>query len=143
MTLRFSIVITPQTVALWAAGGGLCCCCFADLAAPDTQGLPLARTATIEHVLPKSPRACDLPKIAAFRAIVGRAGRKAMAHWKCNHRKGNRPPTGCEVIFLMAVNARLGLGDPPPRPGSQKRTRSRKARRIRARTIRAMQAAMS
>jgi 5-methylcytosine-specific restriction endonuclease McrA len=31
------------------------------------------------------------------------------AHQRCNHRKGDRLPTGCELVWLTAVNARLGI----------------------------------
>jgi hypothetical protein len=35
------------------------------------------------------------------------------AHERCNHRKGARRPTGCELIWLEAINARLGgYGEP-------------------------------
>lgn len=31
-------------------------------------------------------------------------------HRRCNEAKGDRWPTACELIWLMAVNARLGVG---------------------------------
>jgi hypothetical protein len=82
-------------------------------------------------------------KIAAFRALIGKGGRKAMAHWKCNHRKANRAPTGCEVIFLMVVNARLRQMAGKTRDGitSNERTKARKVRRQRSKAIREMQTA--
>jgi hypothetical protein len=147
MTLRFSIIdATAHAVAMWFAGGGLCCCCARELAAPGMPVPNKGAAVTIEHVLPKSPRPRDLAKIAAFRALVGGGGRKAMAHWLCNHRKGNRAPTGCEVVFLMAVNARLGRSgadDSRWGPTSNIRTKARKVRRMRSKRLRAMQAAMS
>lgn len=118
MTLRFSIrdrgPAPSDTLArlVWA-GGGVCCCCanpFVPL--PTKNGEP-----TVEHVFPQSPRGADLTRLKELRALViNRFGkpqrdRKAAAHAKCNRAKGNRPPTGCEIVFLMSVNDRLhGLG---------------------------------
>lgn len=77
---------------------------------------------TTDHVFPKNPRAGDLRKLAILRKIAGGdRRRKVIAHRKCNNRKSNRPPTGCEVIFLMGVNARL-------RGRSKTRDRRRAAR---------------
>jgi hypothetical protein len=36
-------------------------------------------------------------------------------HERCNHRKGDRQPTGCELVWLTAVNARLGEYQSGPR----------------------------
>lgn len=36
-------------------------------------------------------------------------GNKLVCHAACNHRKADREPTGCELILLHLVNARLGL----------------------------------
>lgn len=37
-------------------------------------------------------------------------GNWTFAHRDCNIRKANDEPTGCEIIWLFAVNARLGEG---------------------------------
>ena len=39
----------------------------------------------------------------------GHVGNIVLAHNRCNSAKGDRRPTGCEIIFLEVVNARLGL----------------------------------
>lgn len=31
------------------------------------------------------------------------------SHWRCNNQKSDRPPTGCEILMLLTVNARLGI----------------------------------
>lgn len=43
---------------------------------------------------------------------------KLAAHGKCNSAKGNRYPTGCELIWLAAIRARLGEPDPGPARGA-------------------------
>lgn len=48
-----------------------------------------------DHVYPKSSN-------------VGLQPNTVAAHIRCNSLKGNRMPTGCELIWLEAVNARLG-----------------------------------
>lgn len=51
---------------------------------------------TFEHVLP--------------RHAGGREkGNLLLTHAKCNERRGDAMPTGCLLIMLDAVNARLGL----------------------------------
>lgn len=81
---------------------------------------------TDEHVIPRSRggRVVD--------------GNKVLAHNRCNNLKGDRWPTGCEVIFLAAVNARLhvlveqfgGLRD--DREAARKREKQRRKRRAKA-----------
>jgi hypothetical protein len=34
-------------------------------------------------------------------------GNVCLAHSDCNHRKGDRPPFGCELVYLEAVNAQI------------------------------------
>ncbi len=96
--------------ALWLAGGKLCCCCAKPTPEPGTPGVLYNQRGTVEHVIPKSPKPADLARAAAMARIIGGQRRKAIAHSKCNQRKGNRLPTGCELVFLMAVNARMGCG---------------------------------
>jgi 5-methylcytosine-specific restriction endonuclease McrA len=38
-----------------------------------------------------------------------RLGNVLVSHFDCNHDKGHRLPTGCELIWLLAVNARIGV----------------------------------
>lgn len=65
-------------------------------------GKSVGRTSrSTDHVVPKAKGGYDGP------------GNKVLAHKSCNNRKADRWPTGCECIFLMAVNARLGVPDRP------------------------------
>jgi hypothetical protein len=47
------------------------------------------------------------------------------AHARCNNHKGSRRPTGCELVWLMVVNARLGQ-DRPPHPRDRPHRRRHK-----------------
>lgn len=51
---------------------------------------------SVDHVIPRSRGG-------------GHLGNQLAMHRECNCAKGNRLPTGCERIWLAAVNARLGL----------------------------------
>ena len=61
-------------------------------------------------------------RMAAFlrrtpRSLGGGNDRNRVAmHSHCNHRKANREPNGCELIWLAAVNARLTETAPPATP---------------------------
>ena len=55
------------------------------------------RGLSLDHVIPRSRGGAD------------RLGNLIVAHVRCNSRKGNRMPTGCEVIWLSFVNVRLGI----------------------------------
>lgn len=72
---------------LFKAQDGRCYLC------PDAMR---RRTATSDHVT---------PRIAGGRW----AGNMLLAHRLCNQRKGERLPHPCEVIYLAAINARLGV----------------------------------
>lgn len=63
---------------------------------PKTLAHP-TRGWTIEHVYPRSLR------------IYENEGNRLVSHSACNNIKGDRQPTGCEVILLHATNARLGI----------------------------------
>ena len=81
---------------LEAAQGGLCAYCFEPFVPfnGDTHD-PLV--SSVDHVVPW--------------ALGGRNERNKVAvHFRCNVEKGHRKPTGCELIALAWVNARLGLG---------------------------------
>ena len=58
---------------------------------------------TLDHVLPKSRG-----------GMLG--GNVVAAHANCNLRKGDRMPTGCELIMLLAVNAVMGTPAPAGQP---------------------------
>lgn len=66
------------------AQGGFCGIC----------GERLRRSPSIEHVVPRCRGGAN-------------AGNRIVAHTPCNFRKGDRMPTGCELIMLAAVNARF------------------------------------
>lgn len=68
-----------------------------DLSLPRVGlGIVNEMIATIEHVIP--------------RARGGRQrGNKLVTHRRCNALKADAMPNGCELIWLAAVNARLGL----------------------------------
>lgn len=74
---------------LWRLQGGLCAGC----------GLAMRRRwTTLDHVIPRSRGGFD-----GFGDVVA-------MHRDCNQAKRDRWPTGCELIWLLAVNARLGVG---------------------------------
>lgn len=52
---------------------------------------------SVDHVIPVSRGGPD------------RLGNYLAAHIRCNTEKADRWPTGCELILLMAVNAKLGV----------------------------------
>lgn len=41
----------------------------------------------------------------------GNEGNYLIAHRKCNSDKSNRRATGCELVWLAAVNSHLGIAD--------------------------------
>lgn len=51
---------------------------------------------SIDHVMPRAKGG-------------GHQGNKLVLHRECNSSKGSRMPNGCEMIWLAAVNAHLGL----------------------------------
>lgn len=82
---------------LWSTQGGVCGLCgvtmlpFKSCDSLDGDG------ATIDHVIPRSKGGPD------------RLGNMLVAHARCNSDKDVRVPTGCELVWLLAVNARLGV----------------------------------
>jgi 5-methylcytosine-specific restriction endonuclease McrA len=66
------------------AQGGFCGIC----------GSKLHKSPSFDHVVPRCRGGTN-------------AGNRIVAHAPCNFRKGDRMPTGCELIMLEAVNARL------------------------------------
>lgn len=76
-----------RRILLWAQDGrcGIC-------------GEPMDQyDVTTEHVWPRGQRGFNGP------------GNVVAAHRDCNSWKGGRRPTGCEIIVLVAVNARLDV----------------------------------
>lgn len=82
--------------ALFMAQGGVCAICGQQLPQRDNY-----RLCTIDHVWPKS-------MITAKNKTQGNA---ALVHHACNGQKGNRRPTGCEILFLFATNRALGMAE--------------------------------
>jgi hypothetical protein len=80
---------------LWKAQDGRCSICGGHLLRGerfrDDTGWSL------DHVYPRSRY-----------KYLGTRGNVTLAHKLCNSVKGNRDPTGCEIILLHALNARIG-----------------------------------
>jgi 5-methylcytosine-specific restriction endonuclease McrA len=74
----------PLMVRMLEAQGGFCGIC----------GARLKRSPSYDHVIPK----CRGGKNMRNRIV---------AHIGCNFQKGDRMPTGCELIMLEAVNTRI------------------------------------
>jgi len=76
-----------QRFLLYAAQDGLCPC-----------GDPIENEKpSLDHVVPRSLGGQD------------RIGNLLVMHGICNGRKSNDIPTGCELVWLLAVNAKLGV----------------------------------
>lgn len=82
---------------LWRLQGGLCAACAEKLVNPNNKRVERRLRCSMEHVIPKSKG-----------GAVG-FGNVLVTHLGCNERKADRMPTGCEMIWLLAVNARLGV----------------------------------
>jgi 5-methylcytosine-specific restriction endonuclease McrA len=74
---------------LWRAQGRTCALCG--------QAMRRLWEVTTEHVVPRSA--------GGFWGL----GNVVAAHPACNTAKADRMPTGCELVWLLAVNARLGV----------------------------------
>ncbi len=81
---------------LHEAQGGICPGCGQPIYMDVYKNRPFG--CTIDHCIPLSRNGADL------------VGNLLAMHKRCNEHKGNRMPTGCEIIFLIAVNSRLGVG---------------------------------
>lgn len=142
MTIRFTIERNPFLERLVLAGNGRCCCCAREFTGRSATGAANGDP-TVEHVIPQNPQSKDLARMRDLRRLIMFPGVvqgvKAAAHASCNRRKGNRAPTGCELVFLMAVNARLTPAREMQSPYSNKAAR-RRAYKIRKRA-RAQEAA--
>lgn len=103
------------TVArLWRIQDGRCAICGKPL--PSQARQSKANCLSLDHVWPRDSAKCvGLPPSppGGGRHRHLRNGRRVWpwplvaAHGRCNSAKGNRPPTGCELIWLMAVRARI------------------------------------
>lgn len=74
-----------QRESLFRAQDGSCPICGDALRAPET----------LDHVWP-----CARHRRSAYNRLL--------VHQACNWRKQDRDPTGCELIWLAAVRARMG-----------------------------------
>lgn len=83
-----------QRFLLYVAQDGVCALCGQPMTGRPFQF-------SLDHVVPRSKGGAD-----GFGNLV-------LCHGECNGRKTNDDPTGCEMIWLIAVNARLGT---PPLP---------------------------
>lgn len=86
---------SDEMMLLWRAQGKCCAVC-GDAMVPASIYHP-TRGWTIEHVYPRSSKRYYAD------------GNKLVSHSQCNWRKGDRQPTGCEVLLLHVVNEILGL----------------------------------
>ena len=77
-------------MALGEAQGWLCGICGRSM---DPNHPP-----SVDHVRPRLGK----------QAAAGLHRNALGTHYWCNNAKGDRPPTGCELIWLTAVNTRLG-----------------------------------
>ena len=81
-------------LTLWSAQGKCCAVCGVKML-PVHKAHP-RRGWTLEHVWPRS------------RYSYHNEGNLLVTHVECNQGKGDRDPTGCEIILLAATNAALG-----------------------------------
>ena len=74
---------------LHEAQGGICGICGKPLDADPAKG-------SLDHVIPRS-------------RVSRETGNYVLTHGECNGDKTNDVPTGCEMVFLLMVNCKLGL----------------------------------
>lgn len=74
--------------------GGICPICGGPLTSGHEN---LHWRPTLDHVIPRA--------IGGANTI----GNLLAAHAICNVRKGSSIPTGCQIIWLLAINNRLGV----------------------------------
>ncbi len=77
---------------LYRAQGGRCYLCGRMMPPVGELCHPQKRITT-DHIRPKGDGG----------AIRGGSGNIALAHWLCNHKKADRLPTACEVLFGQIV----------------------------------------
>lgn len=76
---------------------GRCCAICGRMFSPNLHETELHWQPSIDHVIPLGMGGPD------------RLGNFLAAHRFCNGQKGDRKPTGCEVIWLLAMNCKLGV----------------------------------
>ena len=81
----------------YRAQDGVCAICGRRMPPLGNYEPRALQRVTREHVIPQSWGGPN------------QLGNIVAAHWLCNSRKSDRKPTGCELIWLLAVNARLGV----------------------------------
>lgn len=86
---------TSERWRIWEAQGKHCSVCGEHM--HPIAGSHPTRGWTIDHVYNRASR----------RYLAD--GNKLVCHRGCNQRKADREPTGCELILLHMVNARLGF----------------------------------
>lgn len=87
-----------ERVDLYHAQDGLCSCCTKPLPALDKKaGQSDPKRISVDHTVSRN------------RGGISRLGNFTLMHAVCNEWKGDWRPTGCEIIWLFAVNARMGL----------------------------------
>lgn len=86
---------TPLLHLLVEAQERICPICDDWLEFDPSFGISHPLRPSIDHVMPKSKGGCH-------------NGNRLAMHRECNCAKGDRLPTGCEMIWLASVNARLG-----------------------------------
>lgn len=82
--------VTQQRQTLNGAQDGLCALCGHEM-------LEELRNRSIDHTIPRSLGGKD------------DLGNLVLSHKECNGAKSNDIPTGCEMVWLLAINARLGV----------------------------------
>ena len=97
---------SKKLVALRLAQDCRCILCWARLPIVGSRGPNSPQRPTLDHVWPRTP-----PMLrSSHRAKAVRRGNVRnllAAHKLCNERRGNRWPTGCELIWLEVVNVKL------------------------------------
>lgn len=73
--------------------GSICAICGGEM----DYGNGFDQEPTVDHVISLAMGGAD------------RLGNLVAAHRRCNTMKGSLPPTGCTLVFLLAVNNRLGV----------------------------------
>lgn len=74
--------------ALFKAQEGVCALCGKSMGTASRS---------VDHVIPKRMNGAN------------RVGNLVISHYGCNFAKADRAPTGCELVWLLAVNNRLGV----------------------------------
>lgn len=113
-TLRFGVFdgMDGRERRLWEAQKGCCGLCLKPLGGVMARGaIPADRNPTnLEHVWPRRLRTPDMlaAQLSGRPVYHGTHGNSVLAHARCNVAKGNRAPTGCEILVLHLVNAITG-----------------------------------